>query len=259
MNVHSLEVRLEGVRVRLNGEDILSDLSVRFVGPSLIQIIGPNGAGKTTLLRTNLGIIKPASGRVYVNGFDVTGRPDVVGKLVGYVPQLTQFECPFPITAWEVVLNSYMLHKKRWPRIRASVDAIEAVERALEMVELPRSRWNKIFSELSGGERQRVLLARALVYDPKILLLDEPLSAVDPVGKVDIATLIGKLAEEKLVILTSHDPVMMLPYTDRVLLLNRSFYAMGDVEDVLKIDVLRKVYGESALQVNGHVHISDEH
>ncbi len=259
MSVHSIVVELKDVEVKLNGETVLSDLSVKFEGPSLIQIIGPNGAGKTTLLRTVLGIVKPSKGRVFVNGNDVTGRPDVMGKIAGYVPQMTNFEHDFPITAWEVVLNSYLLHRRGWPRIKPDRNAVNATERALEMVELPKNRWKKPFNELSGGERQRVLLARALVYNPDILLLDEPLSAVDPVGKVEIAGLIGRLSGEKLVIVTSHDPIMLLPYTDQVLLLNRSFYIMGKAEDVLRLDVLRSVYGESALLVDRHVHISDEH
>ena len=250
---------VENLTVRLGYEVILSHLSLELKGPSLIQIIGPNGAGKTTLLRTILGLIRPVSGRVAVDGVDITARPDKVGCLIGYVPQLMPFDKHFPLTAWEIVLNSLLLHRRRWPRIFARKEDIRDVRNVLRLVDLPEDRWHKCFFELSGGERQRVLLARALVYDPKILLLDEPLSAVDPLGKVELATIIGELAEKKLIIVTSHDPILLLPYTDQIILLNRSYCVIGKPDEILTLEVLRNVYGESVVLLEGQVHISDEH
>ncbi len=255
MSVHVIGV--EDLEVELNGEKILSGLTFRIEGPSLIQVIGPNGAGKTTLLKTIIGLIKPKRGRITLDG--VPADPKRLSNIVGYVPQMTLSEVPIPITAWEVVLNSLLLHRKRFPRIRAGKSDFEKVRKTLELVDLPEDRWHKRFDKMSGGERQRVLLARALVYDPQILLLDEPLSAVDPLGKVEMAELIGKLAESKLVMVTSHDPILLLPYTDKIILLNRSYYAVGKPEEILTLDVLKNVYGESAILLESHVHISDEH
>ena len=251
-----MDITIKNVLVKLN-EPILS-LNVRFKGPALIQVIGPNGAGKTTLLKLILGLIKPVHGKVMINGCDVTGKPEKVNNIIGYVPQLV-LDTMYPITPFEMVLNSLLLHKRKWPRIFVKKDEIEKAKEVLEAVDLPKDEWNKRFSELSGGQKQRVLLARAMVYDPEILLLDEPLSAVDPLGKVELASLIGKLAENKLVIVTSHDPILLLPYTDRILLLNRTYYLIGEPEEILKVDVLRNVYGESAVLLDQHVHISDEH
>lgn len=259
MSVHTIEITIDSLTVRLGYEEILSNLTVKLKGPSLIQIIGPNGAGKTTLFKAILGLIKPIRGKITINGIDTTAKPDKVGNLVGYVPQLMPLDSHIPVTAWEVVLNSLLLHRRKFPRILAKKEESEKVKRTLNLVDVPEDRWHKPFFELSGGERQRVLLARALVYDPEILLLDEPLSAVDPLGKVELAGIIGELAESKLILVTSHDPILLLPYTDQIILLNRSYYVIGRPEEILKVEVLRNVYGESAIMLEGHVHISDEH
>ncbi len=259
MSVHTIEIEIKDIIVRFGYEEILSNLTLKLKGPSLVQIIGPNGAGKTTLFKAILGLIKPVSGRITVNGIDTTAKPDKVGNFVGYVPQLMPIDSHIPITAWEIVLNSLLLHRRRFPRILAKKDEIEKVKNTLNLVDLPQDRWHKPFFELSGGERQRVLLARALVYDPQILLLDEPLSAVDPLGKVELAEIIGELAKSKLILVTSHDPILLLPYTDQIILLNRSYYIIGKPEEILTVDVLKNVYGESAILLEEHVHISDEH
>ncbi len=250
-------LELRNLEVVLNGETILKNLSLKF-DRGLYQIIGPNGAGKTTLLRTVLGLIKPKRGVVLLNGEEITGTPEKISFKVGYVPQLSDQNGDFPVTAFEIVLNSLLLHTKRFPRI-ASKEDIKRVEKTLKLVDLAEDRWDKPFHELSGGEKQRVLLARALVYDPCILLLDEPLSAIDPVGKVEFVKLISELSKNKLVIVTSHDPILFLPYTKEIVVLNRTFYRIGKPENILTLKILKEVYGESAMLLREHVHISDAH
>ncbi len=246
------------MEVVLNGETILSGLNLRFETKSLYQVIGPNGSGKTTLLKAILGLVKPRKGSIILDGEDITGKPEKVSFRIGYMPQLTLNEDDFPITAFEIVLNSLLLHTKPFPRIAKEQD-LKSTERALKTVDLPRDRWDKPFHELSGGEQQRVLLARALVYNPDVLLLDEPLSAIDPLGKVEFVNLIRSLTEEKLVIVTSHDPILLLPFTKKLVLLNRRYYKVGSPEEILTLEVLREVYGDSAVLLEEHVHISDAH
>ncbi len=248
----TLEVR--DVDVVFNGEYILKGLNLCFDG-GLYQIIGPNGSGKTTLLRTILGLIKPKKGKILLKGEDITGKPEKASYRVGYVPQLSK-DFDLPVTAFEVVLDSLLLHRKRFPRFASNED----VERVREVLNLVRLReWDKPLNELSGGQIQRVLLARALVYDPEVLLLDEPLSAIDPVGKVEFVELIGELSKGKLVLITSHDPMLFLKHTKEIVVLNRTFYRVGRPDEVLTLEVLREVYGESAIKVEDHVHISDAH
>ncbi|RLF15147.1 MAG: metal ABC transporter ATP-binding protein [Thermoprotei archaeon] len=251
-------VVLKDITVMYDSEVILKDLTVEFKGPGLIQVLGPNGAGKTTLFRTILGLVRPVRGEVIIDGEDVTGNPLKAGALIGYVPQLAFNEREeYPVSAWEYVLMSRQLHK-RWPRLK-SKDDVQIVKMTLEMVGLEREAWNKSLWELSGGQRQRVLIARALVHNPPILLMDEPLSSIDPIGKVELAELIGKIAKYRLVVVATHDPTLLLPYTKEVLLLNRQFYMMGTPDEVLKLESLRIIYGDAAIHLSEHVHISDSH
>ncbi len=220
-------------------------------------MIGPNGAGKTTLLRVILGLVKPRRGRVVVNGVDVTGRPQQAGRMIGYVPQLTMLDQHYPLNVLEFVELELLLRHRRWPRL-SNKETREKAARVLRVVGLDESVWSKRLVELSGGQLQRSMIARALVHDPPILVLDEPLSSVDPVGKHEISRLIARLAEKKLVILTSHDPLLLLENTNVIVLLNKAVVAAGKPEDVLRKDVLRRVYGEAITYVENY-YIPDQH
>mgnify|MGYP000132521723 CR=1 FL=1 len=257
MSAQDVELAAEELTAGYPGEIVISDLSFRFQGPGLVQVLGPNGAGKTTLLRALIGLIKPVKGRILINGHDITGKPEEASAFVGYVPQFFAPEQHYPITAWELVMGSYLLHKRRWPRLLLGKGAREAVSRALEIVELSPEDWHRSFWELSGGQRQRALIARALVHDPPILMMDEPFSAVDPLGRAELADYIGRVARKKLIFVTSHDPTLLLEHTRAVILLNRSFYLIGGPEEVLTLENLKKVYGSSAVAMPGHVHICD--
>ncbi len=236
-----MEIKLKDLCIGYN-EPIVSNLTLNIVGAGLTQIIGPNGAGKTTLLKTILGLIKPIKGKVIVKC-----------RKMGYVPQRISLDKFYPLTAWELVLNTLLLYNKKWPRFANSKDK-EKVKKALKSVKLPKEKWYDPFMELSGGERQRALIAMAIVHDPDILILDEPLSALDPLGRVEISKLIGTLAKNRLILIACHDPTLLLPYTTTILLLNRNYHAFGPPEEILRVDVLRKVYGESAIEIE-HVHI----
>jgi len=253
-------ILIDDITIAYGNSIVIDSLSLKYSGPGLIQILGPNGAGKTTLLKTVLGLIKPIKGRIVINGIDITGDPSRAGPHIGYVPQIfPEIQNRYPITAWELVESSYLMYRKKWPRLFSDVGSRKIVSKVLERVGLAKDLWNESFWNLSGGQRQRVLIARAIVHDPQILIMDEPLSAVDPVGKAGLANLIATLAKKKLVIVTSHDPMLLLKHTDLVLLLNRGFYVVGKPEYVLTLENTRRVYGESAIMVYQHIHISDTH
>jgi len=253
-------IRVEDLVVVFRGETVLEVGELELRGPGLYQILGPNGAGKTTLLRTIAGLVKPVKGKVIVSGVDVTGRPESAGRFIGYVPQHEHVSgYSYPITAYEMVVSALMLHRKRWPRVRTPSWAREAAINALKEVGLGENAWFKKVSELSGGQLQRVLIARALAHNPPILLMDEPLSAVDPRGRVGIARLLGRLAERKLVVVTSHDPSLLLEYTKGIVLLNRRVVAYGPPREVLTVEKLRKVYGGAVVVLEPHTHICDSH
>jgi len=241
-----------------NTPPVFNSLSLKLEGPGLIQVLGPNGSGKSTLLKTMLGLLKPLEGRVFMEGVDVTGNPSKAGRLAGYVPQLEPTEKHYPLTLWELIETECLLRCKPWPRTSSSY-VKRRVERALEAVRIPRSLWHRRLNELSGGQLQRGLIARSFIHDPRILLMDEPLSSVDPAGKTELSQLIGKLSTSKLVIVTSHDPMMLLEYTRQVILISHGTITVGRPEEVFKPEILGKVYGESIIYVEKHYHIPDEH
>jgi len=254
------KIVVEDLTAGYGDEPVIENISFELRGPALVQILGPNGAGKTTLLKAILGLLYPMSGRVFINDEEVTGDPEKAGVYVGYLPQLfTTYFSKYPITAWELVESSLLMHKKKWPRLFVGVDDRKRIEEVLSTVGLSREAWKKNFWHLSGGQRQRVLLARALVHDPPILVMDEPFSAVDPAGRIDLVQVIAKLSETKLILSTCHDPELLLPYTDTIILLNRKLFKIGKPQDLLKIEEMKKIYGEAAILMQDHIHICDFH
>lgn len=241
---------------------IIEGISASFPENTLTQIIGANGSGKTTLIKTLIGILKPLRGKVFLYEEDVTGSPERIGRYVGYVPQVfTPSYFPYPVSVGELIESSYLLYRGRWPRILSNHDIRRRVEEVLDLVELERSIKNKSFWKLSGGERQRVLIARALVHEPKILILDEPFSSVDPTGRISLASTIIKLLKSRstTVIMSSHDPTLLLQHTDNLLLLGNGKWFFGNPENILKEDLLKEIYGEAITMHEKHIHIHDYH
>jgi zinc/manganese transport system ATP-binding protein len=248
-------VEAVGVEVAAGDYVILSDVNLRLEGPGLVQILGPNGAGKTTLLRTLLGLIRPRKGRVYINGVDVTGRPEKAGRYSGYVPQLEGGGFHYPVTAWELVETECRIRCRGAPREEVE----RRVREAFRTVSLSEEALHRPISRLSGGQRQRVFIARALVHRPPILFMDEPFSAIDPAAKASLADTIGRLSDARLVVVTSHDPLLLMKYTRLIVLVKRGIVAAGAPGEVLREEILSRVYGGSVIAVERHLHIADEH
>ncbi|MET1128581.1 MAG: metal ABC transporter ATP-binding protein [Thermoproteota archaeon] len=249
-----VEVLLDALVAGYQGTPVAGPITLKISGPGLVQVMGPNGAGKTALLMTIAGLLEPISGRL-----EISCKGCGEKLRIGYVPQLVAAARHFPITAWEAVASSYMIFRRRWPRAFLGAEGAKAVKEALEAVELPRSKWHEDVRRLSGGERQRVMIARALVHDPHLLLMDEPLSAVDPAGKVELADLIVRLAQRNLVVVTSHDPTLLLEHTKLLVLLNRRVYVAGRPEEVMTWENVRKIYGTAAVTYADHIHVPDHH
>lgn len=238
-----ISIRFEDVHVRFGDVIALDGVSFEVRGPGLIQILGPNGAGKSTLLKVITGLVKPSSGRVYINGLDLAMFNKLNDRYLSYVPQTNQPPRDSPLTVWEFIETAATIKKLRWPRLFTS-SVKSSVVRCLENVGLSREEWGKRLRDLSGGLFQRVLVAKALISDPAIVLLDEPLASVDPDGRVSLARLLGSIAKSKLVIVTSHDPNPLIDYTNVVILLNKRVIAMGDPLETLRLYSPRVLYPE---------------
>jgi ABC-type Mn2+/Zn2+ transport system ATPase subunit len=226
-------------------EDVLTDVSFTITSGTFTALIGPNGAGKTTLLRLLLGLRRPRAGTIRVFGRE-PGSRDVS---IGYVPQRTGVPDGFPLSVEEVVLMGRYA-RVGWVR-RAGRPDHEAAAAALERVKLA-DRAARRFSELSGGQQRRALIARALVAEPRLLLLDEPTAGLDPAAQARFYDLCCQLQrEEGLTLLAaSHDVEVVARHAETVLLIDRTVRALGPPADVLRSEQLDRVYDFP----HGHVH-----
>lgn len=216
-------VKIEDLWVHYDGEPILEEINLSISQDDFLGVIGPNGGGKTTLLKIILGLIKPSRGRVLV-----MGKPPERGRnTIGYVPQTNLFDRDFPINVWDVVLMGR--YRSEGLIKRYSREDNEAAEKALETVEVLGLKGRQI-GKLSGGEQQRVFIARALVAQPKLLLLDEPTASVDPAMQTEFYELLERLKSQMAIVLVSHDISAISIYVDKIACLNRQLYYHGTKE-----------------------------
>jgi|Deesub1362A_J573_1020465.scaffolds.fasta_scaffold00380_11 zinc transport system ATP-binding protein len=224
-------VKLRNVSYSVNDRIILEDINLSVKERDFLAIIGPNGAGKTTLLKIILGLLDPSEGEVRVFG----EIPKKVRKQIGYVPQQPPFDLNFPISVFKATLLA------RYPGVFRGFerDDERKVLEVLELLNISKLRDRQI-GELSGGQLQRVLLARALVRDPKLLLLDEPTSHIDFEAERSFYDLLAELNREITIIIVSHDINVISIYSKTVACLNRKLFFHGDKEGCF--DVLEEVY-----------------
>jgi ABC-type Mn2+/Zn2+ transport system ATPase subunit len=199
-------------------------------------VLGPNGGGKTTLFRALLGELPRRRGNV-----ELAGPP-------AYVPQTDEARLDFPVSALDVALMGAYRRTPFYRRLgRAERDAARAALERVGLAELARAR----FGTLSGGQRQRVLIARALVQDAPVLLLDEPLSGVDAPSAARIEATLRELRDEgKALLVATHD-VEQARRFERVLCLHRRQIAFGDPAAVLSASVLQETYGDELVVLEG--------
>ena len=245
--VSDLALRVEDLTVAYGERPALWDVDLEVPAGTLMAIVGPNGAGKTTLIRAVLGLLKPAAGSVRV-----FGRPyDEQRRLVAYVPQRGSVDWDFPTDVLDVVtMGRYgSLGWLRRPGRREKEEALMA----LDHVGLLHLAGRQI-GQLSGGQQQRVFLARALVQDAQVYLMDEPFQGVDATSERAIVTLLQELRSQgRTVVAVHHDLQTVAEYFDSVTLLNVRRVASGPVEEVFTEENLRATYGgrEAFLARNG--------
>ena len=204
-------LKLNGIKKSFDETVVLNDISLEIGDSQIVSILGSSGGGKTTLLNIILGLLQPDSGSVVFNGNDITNTPmerrgfNIVFQDYALFPNLTAYK-------------NIVYGLRNYPD-RSSKEEIEAL---IDLLDL-RGHLNKKIDQLSGGQKQRVALARTMVMKPKILLLDEPLSALDGVIKESIKEKIVTIAKEfhLTTIIVTHDPEEALTISDKVLILNK--------------------------------------
>ncbi|HEY0388635.1 MAG TPA: metal ABC transporter ATP-binding protein [Gaiellales bacterium] len=228
---------LREVTVAYGAHVALDAVSLELPAGAIVGLIGPNGAGKTTLLRTLLGVLQPRAGTVRVAGD------------TGYMPQLGEAAWDFPLTVLEVALQgSYRragwLRRPRAADRAAARDALAAVG----MAELAGRQVGK----LSGGQRQRVLLARTLVQDAQLLLLDEPLSGADAATESAFLETLGRLRDDgRTIVVSTHDLGWSATQCDLLCLLSGRVVSFGPPERSLAPERLAEAYGGALIDVGG--------
>jgi ABC-type Mn2+/Zn2+ transport system ATPase subunit len=229
-------VRTSGLAAGYGGRPALRDVAFEARPGDRVGVLGPNGGGKTTLFRVLLGLLAPSAGEV-----DVPVRP-------ASVPQTERSRLDYPVTALDVVAMGTIVGRPWWRHggRAARRDSLEA----LGEVGL-RDRAEDSFGELSGGQRQRVLVARALVQDARLLLLDEPFTGIDAPGAERLGTLLDRLAGEgRTVLVSTHDLRQTLEW-DLVLCLNHRQVAFGPPRSTLTREVIEATYGGEIVEVPG--------
>lgn len=232
-----LAIDVEDLTVAYGEAPVLWDVDLQVPQGVLCAIVGPNGAGKSTLIKSILGLVTPAAGRVLIEG-----RPyDDVRLMVGYVPQRGSVDWDFPTTVLDVVMMG-RYGALGWLR-RPGRNERRLSMQALEQVGMDHLSSRHI-SELSGGQQQRVFIARALVQDAQVYLMDEPLQGVDAQTEKAIIELLRDFrAEGKTVVCVHHDLQTVPEYFEWVMLLNVKRIASGPVDEVFTDENLRLTYG----------------
>lgn len=246
--MHQPIIALEHVSIQLGGRTILQDVNLSINTGEFVVILGPNGAGKSTLLKLLLGLLKPMDGIVHVLG----NPPRRGNQAIGYAPQHRVLEADLALRARDLVGFGLDGHRwgTGWPSRKRNMlinQALEEVD-ALSFADAP-------VGQLSGGEQQRLLIAQALLTNPRLLLLDEPLASLDIIHQQEIVTLVAKVCRSRqvAVLLVAHDINPLLPVVDRVIYVANGRSAIGTPNEVITGEMLSQLYG-SPVEV---VHVLD--
>lgn len=225
-------LEFKDVHLGYRGEIVLSSINLLIEEGDFVGIVGPNGAGKTTLLRAIAGVLKPLKGEI------ITYKPLLS---LGYVPQRILLDETYPLTAMEIVCMG--LYKKIGV-LRSVGRYKERAKEVLKIVGLEGME-NKLYRELSGGQKQKVLLARALVSEPEILLLDEPITDLDVATQRSMMEFLTRLNKEKgmTILLVSHLLDVVAERAEKIVMLGDGRVVSGRREEMLSPEMLREFFG----------------
>jgi zinc transport system ATP-binding protein len=224
---------------------VLENVSLKIYEDEFIGIIGPNASGKSTLLKLILGLLEPDKG--VIHKYNHAGKD--LRNHIGYVPQHSSFPRDFPVTVSEVVMMGHIASSSRLFHYKNK--EIELAKQVMQKLEIENIEKRQI-GELSGGQLQRVLIARALVCEPEILILDEPTSNVDMRAEEDIFSLLKNYSEHMTIIVVSHDIAFISGYVDRVACLNRTLVCHNTAS--ISGKMIEELYDAPVKMIHHHHH-----
>ena len=198
---------------------ILQDISFSLNRGESLGVLGPNGGGKSTLMKIIAGLLKPDSGHLYFDEKEISSYPSYPYHLFSYVPQNSELNTTLPVKVDEYMEFTFSLHRKN-KELNLPADTID---RLLDLVGIAHKK-KSLLSELSGGEKQRVLIARALINRPKILLLDEPTKGLDSNGQDQLLGLLEKIKaqDQTAIVIVDHNINQIIKNCNKILCLNRN-------------------------------------
>jgi zinc/manganese transport system ATP-binding protein len=245
-------IALDHVTLIVGGRTVLRDVSFAIAPGEFIGVLGPNGAGKTTLFRAILGLIRPDAGSIRVLG----RAPQRGDPTIGYLPQVRTLAPDLRVRGVDFIASS--LRGERWGlpvRSRLERKAVAETLAAIGAAELAE----RPLADMSGGERQRLLLAQALLGEPKLLLLDEPLISLDQRHQESVVELVRGFARERgiTVMFSAHELNQLIGALDRVLYLGNGQAALGTVAEVMTAPVLSRLYDAriDVVRADGHIFV----
>jgi len=227
-------IQVNDITAGYDHEAIIENINCTIYDGDFFGIIGPNGGGKSTLLKIILGLLSPTKGFIHI----YSQPPKIGRKHIGYVPQYAEYDKQYPISVWDVVLMGRRSIRGIHP-LYSSEDKQATLE-ALKKVKMEEYKKRHI-GELSGGQRQRVFIARALVSNPRILLLDEPTASIDKDLQLNFYTLLKELNKTVTIVLVTHDIGVISSYVNRVACLNHFMFTHDDDKMISK-EMLEKTY-----------------
>ncbi len=208
-SIENYVIQIEDLHVNYDQTVALAGVDLKVKEKEFLGIIGPNGGGKTTMVKAILGLLKPIKGRILVKD----------NQVIGYVPQITTFDRQFPITVEEVILTGHLPKKIKFFKRFDNHEKAHAT-RVMERLGIEALKHRQI-GALSGGQMQRVLIARALMNHPTILVLDEPTAGVDESAKMDVYNMLGELNKDMTIMMVTHDTSVLMGYLDRCVYINK--------------------------------------
>ncbi len=234
--MNSKVIEIDNVNFSYGKQKALSNITFNVKEYQFTAVIGPNGGGKSTLVKLMLGLLEPNGGSVKI----LNMQPKNAREFVGYVPQYIDVNLDFPITVLDVVMmgnkkehlkESISIFKRLFP-IKYSDIEIKCAYSTLQKVGMQDYIDRKI-GDLSGGQRQRVMIARALCSHPKLLILDEPTSNIDPQGQKEIFELLKELNKDLTIFVVSHDLAVVSEYAQKIIYINREAFVHDLGDDTL--------------------------
>lgn len=243
--MNKVVIDIEDVSFSYGSVPVLENVSLQIYEDEFIGIIGPNASGKSTLLKLILGLQQPDNGVIRIKHSELTN----LSGLIGYVPQHITFSRDFPITVQEVVMLGHVTnHSRLYGYSKQEHDAARHAMQVLELDDLV----DRQVGSLSGGQLQRVLIARALVCEPEVLILDEPTANIDIRAEEDIFALLKNYSEHMTIIVVSHDIAFISAYVDRVACLNRTLVCHST--ESISGKMIEELYQTPVKMIDHHHH-----